>query len=153
MRKMIVTNQVIRLLKEQVENRNVEMGGLLYGKLNPGWIRIENIGISGPHSKQTPDYISLDMDFVRKESMAKAQEQMLAVGTWHSRPPGALLKPSALDTKMMNIFSSYYKKPMLPVFCICSYTNKSFSLVWYEVSSLGLPKEVSVSCYEEKPIC
>ncbi|WP_215192996.1 hypothetical protein [Exiguobacterium sp. s95] len=114
-------------------SKNLETGGLIYGRMNPDWVKIYDV--SGPGEKaQSSEYsISFDLNYIAEYTFQKISEDYYILGTWHSHPSDTSLNASLIDISTMIKFSKKYNFFYPPIFIIVGWNSGDLNYQLYEV--------------------
>lgn len=131
-RKIYLQNETLaKMLELTRAYPYVENGGLIFGRMNPRWLKIYDVSDAGSRAKRSRYGIVFDNDYLLEYTRLKEDEEMFFIGTWHSHPPGYSTYPSATDKSTMTLLSKDQDYSYYPVFCITKWENETFTLNCY----------------------
>lgn len=113
----------------------VENGGLIFGRMNPRWIKIYDVSDAGPKAKRSRNGVIFDNEYLLQYTRLKHAEDQFFLGTWHSHPSGCSIYPSGTDKSTMVLLSSNQEYGYYPVFVITKWENQTFYLKFYELNN------------------
>lgn len=128
----ITSDCFVRMKHLALTSEKTETGGLIYGRMNPKWLKIYDVSGPGPNAIALRNGISFDMDFLEQYSNKLIKQNLFILGTWHSHPPNYSLTPSMVDKIMMEHFADIYKILYPPVFAIVGVKHGVFVHQFYE---------------------
>ena len=132
-REVIIKSECFTKMKElTINSKEKETGGLMYGRMNPRWLRIYDISDPGSNSIRNKNSIIFDMDYLEDYSNKKISKNYFIVGTWHSHPPNSTLYPSSIDKETMLKLARKYKYLYPPIFAIVCINKGKFDFQFYE---------------------
>jgi proteasome lid subunit RPN8/RPN11 len=118
-RKIYIARQVIEAIEKMtMEDTKIENGGLFFGRMNPGWVKIYIASDAGVNAIRSPSGITFDEKYLLQYAEKMEKEDLFVVGTWHSHPEFSSSNPSSKDIYTMKWFSKIYDQNHFPVFCI-----------------------------------
>lgn len=115
---------------------NFETGGVLFGRVTEGVVRVETVTGPGPQALRTTSTFAMDDSYAQGwlDAMYKLAPQQEYLGEWHSHP-GASLKPSLVDERSALILTNAQGTHIdVPVLLICKlsasgdFEGKAFAL-------------------------
>jgi len=119
-----------------------ENGGFLYGRMNPQWLQIWDVSDAGENAKRSYSGVEFENTYLTKYTEEKLQKEQYVVGTWHSHPKEATLKPSSIDHSTMKIINEHYNNGYNPVFIIAKIQNGEFLFSMYKINDKNCISEI-----------
>lgn len=86
-----------KMKKLTIEYPHYENGGLLFGRMNPEWIRIYDVSDAGQNAIRTKYGVTFDSSYLQQYTEERLKEDIFVIGTWHSHPAPYGLDPSPID--------------------------------------------------------
>jgi proteasome lid subunit RPN8/RPN11 len=133
-RKVIILKECIEKIEALTfSSRNMETGGLMFGRMNPNWVKIFDVCGPGENAQSSKYSISMDMDFLADYTMEKTKQDLYILGTWHTHPKDSSLIASNIDIETMINFNENYNLFYDPIFAICGLIKGDIKYQLYEV--------------------
>ncbi len=140
-RKIIVLGECLEKIRTvTLSSNNLETGGLIYGRMNPNWLKVFDVSGPGENAQSRKYSISLDMNYLAKYTEEKMLQDYYILGTWHSHPPDSTLLASNTDIQTMINFNKKYKLFYAPIFMIVGWKSDKLELQFYEVKEKEVRK-------------
>ncbi|OFD71175.1 MULTISPECIES: Mov34/MPN/PAD-1 family protein [Bacillus cereus group] len=151
-RKILISKYVLKKMEHLTKKYDrVENGGLIYGRMNPEWIQINDVSDAGEKAKRTYSGVEFDSGYLSKYTEQKLLEEQFVVGTWHSHPKGHDIVPSAIDRTTMSHLFRYYDETHYPVFIITKFEINKFFFALYKIEKDGsVTNLVDYEVFEEE---
>lgn len=141
MREILVKRQVLNKVEFMTKKyEKVENGGLLFGRMNPSWIRIYSASDAGKNALRSQSKVIFDHEYLLKYTEAMAKLNLFIIGTWHSHPSHSTT-PSNVDTNTMRKFSSAFDDLYKPIFCITLWNGNGLAYDFYRIENGQVVKE------------
>lgn len=113
---------------------DVENGGLLFGRMNPSWIKILDVSDAGEKAIRTKTGVVFEVNYLQQYTQERLREDLFVIGTWHSHPAPFGLEPSFVDKKTMTQLLRLFSKPYLPVYFIVKLEEGEFLANAYTIN-------------------
>lgn len=117
--------------------KEVENGGLLFGRMNPSWVQVLDISDAGTRAVRTKFKVIFDHDYLEKCIEEKLKNNLFVIGTWHSHLPFNDIEPSHIDKITMFRISKQFNS-YSPVFCIIKYQQDNFLFNFFSIDKKKL---------------
>lgn len=124
-------NAIDKITKQTKANPNIENGGMMFGRMNPSWVKVYDVSDAGPKARRSRFGIEFDNQYIVQYAIEKQKEDLFFIGTWHSHPQGSRIYPSRKDYEIMYLFSSDTDLLYRPVFCISKWENEKLSCSFF----------------------
>lgn len=133
-RKIILLEECLEKIKKvTLSSKNLETGGLIYGRMNPNWLKVYDVSGPGENAQSRKYSISMDMYYLAKYTEEKMLQDYYILGTWHSHPSDSTLLASNTDIQTMINFNKKYKLFYAPIFMIVGWQSSKIEFQFYEV--------------------
>jgi len=137
--KIIMTkNALLKMEKLTAAHPLVENGGLLFGRMNPRWIRIYDVSDAGIDAKRSRAGVVFDAKYLTDYTIKSLEKDLFVIGTWHSHPSFSSMLPSSTDRETMKYIHKKFSDGYTPVFCITKLEQSNFYYKFYSLQN-GFP--------------